>query len=276
MRTWFVRAILIFSICLCHVAGISADESWTSISRGLDLGIFKARRFTPIGDSTLTILRIDPGYWKLILLSRSKTGEPGNLNARQWSEKYHLVAATNAGMFATDYSTHVGFMQCDGHTNSSWINHYQSVAAFFPLLEGLPTFRIFDLDMDDMPSIRKRYGCVVQNLRLIKRPGENRWKPQGKIWSEAALGEDRSGRILFIFCRSPYSMYDLNNILLALPIEIVCAQHLEGGQEAQLFVNAGNMQIEEAGSYGTDFSRGDGNIRAWPVPNVIGVLPKDR
>ena len=276
MRMLFTQLMVFLSICLCHAAGVAAAEPWKTIARGMDLGTFKARHFTPVGDSTITVLRIDPDFWKLTLLSRSKTDEPENLSARQWSEKHNLAAATNAGMFATDYSTHIGFMRYDGHTNNARVNHYRSAAVFSPLREGLPAFRIFDLDVDDMPSIRKQYGCIVQNLRLIKRPGENRWKQQQKTWSEAALGEDRSGRILFIFCRSPYSMYDLNNILLELPIDIVCAQHLEGGPEAQLFVKMGDTHIEETGSYETDFNNGDGNVRAWPVPNVLGVLPKDR
>jgi hypothetical protein len=58
---------------------------------------------------------------------------------------------------------------------------------------------------------------------------------QDKIWSELALGGDRQCNILFIFCRSPYSNQDFNNILLQLSINIVCAQHLEGGPEASLY-----------------------------------------
>jgi len=70
-------------------------------------------------------------------------------------------------------------------------------------------------------------------LRLIKKPGINVWQQQDREWSEAAIGEDKEGRILLIFSRSSFSMYDFNKELLQSGIGIVAAQHLEGGPEAQ-------------------------------------------
>jgi hypothetical protein len=150
------------------------------------------------------------------------------------------------------------------------------VAAFDPLEAGSPPFRIYDLDAEgaSLDAINEGYGSVVQNLRLIKRPGNNRWEQQEKRWSEAALGEDEQGRILLIFCRSPYSMHDLNGALLDLPLGLVAAQHLEGGPEAQLFVRAGEVEVDLVGSYETGFIEHNGNRSAWPVPNVIGIAPK--
>lgn len=89
--------------------------------------------------------------------------------------------------------------------------------------------RIMDLDLESKDALLENYECIAQNLRLIKRPGINRWSQQSKMWSEAALAEDRDGRILMIFVRSPFSMHDLNEILLELPLGLECAQHLEGG-----------------------------------------------
>ncbi len=149
-------------------------------------------------------------------------------------------------MFATDYRTHVGYLRAGDHVNNGRFNKYQSVAAFGPERTGLPRFRIFDLDAPGTrrEAILRDYSSAVQNLRLIKRPGENRWSRQKKAWSEAALGEDGAGRILFIFCRSPFTMYDLNHELLGLGIGLVAAQHLEGGPEAQLYVHVGETEIE--------------------------------
>ncbi len=65
-------------------------------------------------------------------------------------------------------------------------------------------------------SILKDYGSAVQNLRLIKRPGSNQWGKQDSRWSEAALGEDSSGRVLFLFSRAPFSMHDLMDRQLVL------------------------------------------------------------
>ena len=125
-----------------------------------------------------------------------------------------------------------------------------------------------------MKTILREYASVVQNLRLISQPGQNRWGQQGKMWSEAALGEDKSGRILFIFCRSPFSMHDLNQELLRSDIGLVAAQHLEGGPEAQFYINIGDFELELYGSYETSFRENDENATSWSIPNVLGVRPR--
>jgi hypothetical protein len=162
------------------------------------------------------------------------------------------------------------------HVNSKTRNHYLSAAAFGPKREGLPPFRIFDLDVDSLETIKKDYASVIQNLRLIKRPGENRWSKQDRKWSEAALGEDSAGRVLFIYSRTAFSMHEFNEILVQLPIGLQCAQHLEGGPEAQLYVKSGDVEIEVVGSFETGFFDNDTNLHAWPIPNVIGISRKKK
>ena len=117
----------------------------------------------------------------------------------------------------------------------------------------------------DVMSFNIRYGTA--------NDGENRWEKQERQWSEAALAEDAAGNALFIFSRKPYSMFEFNEILLSLPLEITRAQHLEGGPEAQLFYRVGERSEELVGSFETGFSD-DGNISAWPIPNVIVVRKK--
>ncbi len=206
----------------------------------------------------------------------SQSGESRGHTARAWSERSKFTAAINAGMFAGDQKTHLGYMRSGEHVNNGRPNAYQSVAAFDPRESTAPPFRIFDLDAPGVTfqAIRKDYASVLQNLRLVKRPGLNQWSDQDRKWSEAALGEDNAGRILFIFSRSPFSMHDLNRELLAAGIGLVAAQHLEGGPEAQLYVRAGAMELEMFGSYETAFLENEGNSAAWPVPNILGVRPR--
>jgi len=52
--------------------------------------------------------------------------------AREWCETHKLTAAINAGMFAENYRTHVGYLKFRDHLNNSHINSYQSVMAFDP------------------------------------------------------------------------------------------------------------------------------------------------
>jgi hypothetical protein len=248
--------------------------AWRALEPGLELKRFPSG---PGGDSALVILRIDPRRWDLEVAGISQSGAPGGMTARQWSVSRGYSAVINAGMFHQDARRHVGYLEFDGHVNSAEINGYKSAAAFHAR-DSVAPFRIFDLlsPADEIPALRDDYFVVVQNLRLIRRPGVNCWAQQERRWSEAALGEDERGRVLFIFCRAALTMRDLNERLLALGIGVVAAQHLEGGPEAQLYIRAGGFESEMTGSFETGFNESDGNTAAWPLPNVIGIRARDR
>jgi hypothetical protein len=230
-----------------------------------------------VGDSRIAVLRIDPALWQLELVGVSQNKESSGHTAREWCQKYSLAAAINAGMYDTDGKTHVGYLGSAAGVNNSHVNNYQSVAAFDPqdAAKAAP-FRIFDLDAPGVTfaAITKDYASLTQNLRLIKRPGTNQWPQQQRKWSEAALGEDSKGHVLFIFSRSPFTMHDLNQELLSAGIGLVAAQHLEGGPEAQLYLHVGKVEREMFGSYETGFRESDANARPWEIPNVIAVRPR--
>jgi len=252
-------------------------SGWKTVEPGMELRFFEARKEGAQNNSRIAVLRIDPALWDLEVWGTSRTGESTGHTARDWCQSHNLTAAINAGMFVTDQKTHLGYLRYREHVNNNHQNSYQSVAAFDPRdSAGTSRFRIFDLDAPRVTfqGILKDYASAVQNLRLVKRPGRNQWGQQERKWSEAALGEDRDGRILFIFSRAALSMHDLNQELLASDIGLVAAQHLEGGPEAQLYLHAGETKLEMFGSYETSFEEDDNNAVAWPVPNVLGVRPR--
>jgi hypothetical protein len=271
--------VVCFIVLLSLLSCLEADTSsgWQLLSPGMELKHLAVTRPNATADARLTVLRIDPHLWELEIMGTSRTGETAGHTAREWCETHKLTAAINAGMFKTDGKTHVGFMRFRDHVNNGRVNSYQSVAAFDARDPGsLAPFRIFDLDRPGvtLESMLEDYRSAVQNLRLIKRPGANQWGRQDRMWSEAALGEDSSGRVLFLFSRAPFSMHDLNQQLLSAGIGLVAAQHLEGGPEAQLYLRVGEMQLESFGSYETSFQENDSNAKPWPIPNVLGVRPR--
>lgn len=250
------------------VAAASTAVNWRSLVSGIELGIFPA----PGGSGQMQIVRVDVGKHPLKLCSASPDGQP-MLTAEEWAREKKLCLVVNAGMYETDGYTHCGHMKNHGNVQpAAFRSDYSSICVFSPLTKGMPVFRL--LDTDD-PSVEKgilsKYAVAVQNLRLIKRPGENRWKQQPKMWSEVALGEDKDGRALFIFCRKPSTMHDLNEHLLKLPIHLVCAQHLDGGPPASFYLNCGGVVIRGVGSYESGFNEKSDNQKFWLLPNVIGV-----
>ncbi len=250
----------------------SQDSKWEKINDGLFIGRFNASKKSTIGKSIIYVIKIDPKKYQLKVLSAGEY-KHDNLTVKEWCGKYKLLAAINAGMYLTDYKSNVGYMKNYNYVNNSKVNSkYHSVAAFNPKNAGKPAYRIFDVDETPMDKVLKEYNSVVQNLRLIKRPSENRWPQQQKQWSEAALGEDKHGNILFIFSRSPYTMHDLNRILLKLPINLVCAQHLEGGPEASLYLSHGKIKLGIMGSYESEYNEADQHVQFLPLPNVLGIV----
>ncbi len=270
---------IIIPIILVFLSMVSepVQADWKQIAPGMDILYVTAKSKSIEVNSRITVVRIDPARWELVFMGISQQGQESIRTAREWYETNKLTAAINAGMFAENYRTHVGYLRFRDYVNSAGINNYQSILAFDPKKgKEIPPFRIFDLDASGITikTILEDYSSAIQNLRLIKKPGINVWKQQDRKWSEAAIGEDDKGRILFIFSRSPFSMYDLNRELLEAGIGIVAAQHLEGGPEAQLYVKSGSFEIELSGSYETSYNEDDGNVISWLIPNILGVRPR--
>jgi len=183
--------IFFFSLSSLLIARPSSD--WKTIAPGMDYKYVIAKKPSAVGDSRIFVLRMDPNLWQLEATGISQTGESTGHTARDWSRGHKFTAAINAGMFAEDYKTHLGYMGSSSYVNNSKQNSYQSVAAFEPRnSQSLPRFRIFDLDAPGVhfENILKDYSSALQNLRLIKHPGSNQWGQQTRKWSEAALGED--------------------------------------------------------------------------------------
>ena len=272
------RKLVLAVLLLLMTANLGGDSGpeWKQLAPGLDLASFKAIHPAPLGDSKITVLRIDPNNWELEFAGISQGRETTSLTTRQWCSRRNFTAAINAGMFLQDIKTHLGYLRFGDHVNGKQVANYQSVAAFGPRHDGLPRFHIFDLDAQGitLPGILNDYSSVVQNMRMIQRPGVNRWRQKEMRSSQAALGEDDAGRILFIFARSPFTTYELNQELLAAHIGLVAAQYLEGGPEAQLYVHTGATELEMFGSFATAFLPDDTKTVFWPIPNVLAIRPR--
>jgi hypothetical protein len=268
--------LLSFTIALIPESDVI--RGWKQLAPGMDLQNLAAKNHGTTGESHITIVRIDPDLWELVFMGISQSGEKSGKSAREWCRSYKLTSAINAGMYADNYKTHVGYLRSKDHVNNSHVNNYQSIMAYDPKKDRkIAQFRIFDLDEPgiSMQSILNDYNSAIQNLRLIKKPGINLWKQQTREWNEAAIGEDKEGRILFIYSRLPLSMHDLNQELLASGIGIVAAQHLEGGFEAQFYLNQGGLEIDLFDTYDANSKEDNGKAEPWPIPNIIGIRPRN-
>jgi hypothetical protein len=253
-------------VFLASAAAAGQNISWRNLQPGVELATM-----TP---GPLYVVRIDPTRATLSagIVSEDKSAPK---TAAEWCRTSRFAVATNLGMFNDDHRTHTGYLRHGTHTNSKRWNSYRSVLALRPTDPSLRLSLWLDLDSSKPPALLDRYNLVIQNLRLIAGGRRNVWAKSEKQWSEAAAAIDSQGRILFLFSRAPSTMRDFNQRLLALPLDIQQAMHLEGGPEASLSIHVPGLDLDLCGSYETSFLEDESNHEQWPLPNVLGVVRED-
>ncbi len=251
------------------------SAEWQELAEGLELGIFKAPRPSEIGDSTVRVLRIDPNRYQLRLLnaSASKDGRP--LSTRQWSRQHNLVAAINASMYQADYRSSVSLMRTKSHINNPRLSKDNAILAFDRKDVSVPLVKIIDRQCEDFEVWQKKYRTMIQSIRMISCTGKNVWSQQPQKWSTAAIGIDNRQRVLFIHVGSPYSTHDVIDFLLNLPLNISRAMYVEGGPQAQLYINSDKREHEFVGNYEIDLQSNVKKLISRPVPNVVGISLKE-
>lgn len=253
---------------------VSGNLDWEEVDKGLLWVEAEAPIKASVGDSKISILRIDPELYQFELLS-AKTKNRQNLAVDGWAEKFGLIAVVNAGMYQKDYKTNVGYMKnYDFVNNSHMQKDYNLMAAFNPKSDGVPPFQLIDLGCQDWDDWKDKYNSFTQSIRMIDCNQENKWSKQERFWSMVTIGTDKEGHVLFIFTRTPYRVHDFTNMILQLPLNIDRLMYLEGGPEASIYLNHKGKLVEKMGSYESGFNSADDNYHFWKLPNVIGVKKK--
>lgn len=250
---------------------IPPRKPWRQLESGLELGSFIASQKSHLGDSVIRVLRIDLKYFEFRLLNASARSQGQRKSAREWVNENGLIAGINASMYQKDNLTSVSYMKAGDHVNSSWFSKDRAFLAFDPRDKAFPSVKIFDRDCENFDEVREQYGSLIQSIRMVSCNGENVWVQREKKWSAAAIGMDAKGRMLFIHVRSPYSTHDFIEILLGLPIDLKRAMYVEGGKDAQLYINTDKYEFEFVGNYARGVDNTESNTFAWPVPNVVGI-----
>lgn len=262
---------------LCALVGASGPAEaatpiqWVQLEPGIEYATVEppGPKDLPI-DGRIHIVRIDPRQRRLEAVMAG--GDDAKLRAAgAWCRERHLAVAINMGMYEQDQRTNTGYARKAAYVNNGhWGSKYRVALGLDPKKAGAAPVFMADLDKPGEKERLADYGTVVQNLRLV-RGGQNMWTKADRRWSEAAVGVDKQGRVLFMFCRYPHAMKELNDVLLALPLDLDTAMHVEGGPEASLSIHAGKVNLDLNGSYETGFVENDGEEKQWRIPNVLGV-----
>jgi len=273
-----LSAILLCSVLLFWGCGyFQSDKSgliWHYLEPGLSLGTYSDSPTTGKAEESVYILKIDPVLFDVNLFCASQYDQKSR-SMQAWSMDFELIAVINAGMYATDLSTSVGYLKSSGHLNNSRINStYKCIFACQPLDSTLSPVKIFDLTCDNFESYADKYHSALQSIRMISCQQENVWEPQDDQWSIAALGIDKEEQLLFIYSFIPRSVHDFINLLLKLPLRIHTAMYLEGGIQAGLYVSAGGLQRNLPWDKRPEILLNNDSQAERPLPNVIGIRRK--
>ena len=161
-----MRILASFCILLSASLAHSQDAKWNNITPGFSILQPELAAKSAVGDSTATIVRIDPKLYQLKLLSAAAL-DHGKLTADAWAQKYKLLAVTNAGMFDIDHISHLGFMMSNGKVHQAKLRKdYLSVAVFDPIKSTAKPFRIYDTDDN------KRFWALPNVLGVVERRSE--------------------------------------------------------------------------------------------------------
>lgn len=178
-------------------------------------------------------------------------------------------------MYQEDLRTSVSLMRTRTHVNHPRLSRDRMLLAFDPLDAAAPPLQLIDRDCEDLEAAGKRYGTLVQSIRLVSCERKSVWAPSDRRASAAIVGVDGAGRLLLVHARTAWPTHVLADALLAMPIDLRRAMYVEGGPEAQLFVAAGGRELELVGAF-EGLAAVAGSAEAWPVPNVLGVFRKAR
>jgi hypothetical protein len=269
--------ILSLSIFNCgYLQNEKTGLTWLNLEAGLSLGTFTDSKSAGKDEASIYILRIDPRVFDINIFCASQFNQQSQ-DMQTWSQKFDLIAVTNAGMFATDLITSVGYLKSGDHLNNPKINNsHKCMFACDPLDSTVAPAQILDLTCEDFAIQENKYNSFLQSIRMISCRGMNVWQPQDDRWSIAALGMESDGQLLFLYSGYPRSVHEFIEILLDLPLNISTTMYLEGGIQAGLYISTRGITLDLPGENRSDILITNDSQAGRPLPNVIGVRRRNR
>lgn len=225
----------------------------------------------PTFKGVLTAIRIAPEQFSFSVYMAS---EKGPLPLSRLIEKENFVVAVNAGMYLPDNITNTGYLRSASHTNNKRV--VASFGSFFvaePHTSQLPSARLLDRNKDNWEKALEQYSLVMQNYRMTTDAGRVIWKQGERPHSIAALSQDSSGNILFLFCPDPVPAAEFIAEVLRLPLGAKSVMYLEGGIDAALCIRSSGMETIMTGRHASGLWSGGVNLQ---LPNVLGIRRKPK
>jgi hypothetical protein len=250
--------------------------SWKQIGKGVQFCETDAPLKSLIGDSKLTLLKIDPKQVEFDLFTASAMDSlPKPVNV--WADTMNLDIVFNAGMY--DLGKPLisrGLLKNGSHSNQFTFKEGWNVMFALNPLDSLNEMdaAVYDMQCTPFTQIKDQYASFAQGLRMLDCSGNPmNWK-KNQSCSMLVCAHDDKDNLIIIFNRSPYSQNQMIDFMKQFPTPLHNAIYMEGGPETSLYVNIGDFCLQKVGSYVSGTYAKDTNETFWRLPNVIGIRVK--
>ncbi|MBD3217709.1 MAG: hypothetical protein GF310_05480 [candidate division Zixibacteria bacterium] len=272
--------ILRLTIVIFFLAGSSAilasdpEPDIIGASEGMKLYRIPLTNPTDSLEYDFYILKIDPDYYEFDLLAAIEIDSVPRTPSL-WCSEFGYDLCFNAGMYAADEITPLGFCKSNGHILNSRINYHKAVLAFDPMNDSVPTVKIINRGCENLDSVENHYRSMVQSVRMLGCSGGNVWKQSNKRHSILAVATDSEGLVSVLFSQAPLSVYDFINNTNALDFGFDEMIYLEGSIPASLYVNTDDFRFSISGAAEDLWPLRISGSGLNRLPNVIAVRKKE-
>jgi uncharacterized protein YigE (DUF2233 family) len=269
-KRWFAFAILIFVLPACSIADLTPtvvtpptvtsrptatpvprDTGWQAIGPGVDYRELKI----DLEDRSdrLRIARIDPAQNRLRVLY--DPDRPRRVS--EWRSEVNALVAVNGNFF--DPQNHaLGLVIQDGQRRGGVV--YEGFGGMFAVSGDEVRVR---WNVDE-PYGGEPLTHALQNFPMLVLPGglpNLDIDDNGRRSLRTAVGQDRSGRIVFVVSPAPtFTLTEFSQWLAASDLDLNAALNLDGGTSSGLVLRSGQRNL---------------GVDSWvPVPDVIVVESK--
>lgn len=274
----FSGILLLFSAC-----SYSQQENekptpdysqWVELTKGMEYREIDAPKKSFIGDSKISILRMDPQHFHFDLYTATQFDSvPRDLHT--WADTFDLLVAFNAGMYnlARPLQSRA-YLKSGAHLNNGKIlENFNLMLALGPKPNSQRSnIEVLDLTCANWEQEQHNFSGFAQGLRMIDCNGNPmNWQKKVQSCSMLIAAEDEKGWFYLIFTRSPYTHNQMIGFMTEMPYGLHDAIYLEGGPETSLLIDVNGHCIEKVGSWvSTTWERNDNN-HFWRLPNIVGV-----
>jgi hypothetical protein len=266
-RVAAVAAVVVAALVLARGA---PGTRWRTIRPGLEFATMNGGAYCRRGSSEIAMLRIDPARVRVRVHHYEMAPERRPMDIVEWQRVTGAEAVFNAGQFLPDWR-YMGLLVCGGTVVSRRLHPTFRAALVADPLDGGAAARVLDLEREPLAPDSMRWREVAQSFMLFDREGKVRVRNTDKVANRTVVGEDRRGRLVVFTTEGGYTLDDFAHLIRRTPLEISHAMVMDGGNEAQMCVNAGGFHYACLGGRIRGPEPGDAGAEDAPLPAVISV-----